>query len=82
MIRGHITKQGSPLLRWAVIEAVQRQPAGTRISAARERIIARRGKEASRIARAAAARQLLICIFYALRDGHVRSLHTTQPAAA
>jgi transposase len=26
--RGHITKQGSPLLRWAVVEAIQRQPAG------------------------------------------------------
>jgi transposase len=82
VIRGHISKQGSPLLRWAVIEAVQRQPAGTRISAIRDRIIARRGKEASRITRAAAARQLLICIFYALRDGYVRSLQATEPAAA
>ena len=26
--RGHITKQGSPLLRWAVVEAIQRQPDG------------------------------------------------------
>ena len=25
--RGHITKPGSPLLRWAVVEAIQRQPA-------------------------------------------------------
>jgi transposase len=81
VIRGHITKQGSSLLRWAVIEAVQRQPAGNRISAARDRIIARRGPQARRIAKAAAARQLLICVFYAMRDGHVRSL-SAPPAAA
>jgi transposase len=29
--RGHITKQGSRLLRWAVVEAIQRQPAGSPI---------------------------------------------------
>ena len=81
VIRGHITKQGSPLLRWAVIETVQRQPAGNRISAARDRIIARRGPQARRIAKAAAARQLLICVFYALRDGHVRSLSAPAPTA-
>ena len=80
--RGHITRQGSPLLRWAVIEAVQRQPAGSRISAARDRIIARRGPQARRIAKTAAARQLLICVFYAMRDGHVRSLSAPAPAAA
>ncbi len=26
--RGHITRQGSPLLRWAVVGAIQRQPGG------------------------------------------------------
>jgi transposase len=81
--QGRITKQGSPLLRWAAVEAVQRQPAGSRISAARDRIIARRGTRATRIAKAAAARQLLVCVFYALRDGHVRSLAAPAgPAAA
>ena len=30
VIRGHVTKQGSRMLRWAVTEAIQRQPAGTR----------------------------------------------------
>src|SRR5437588_2528331 len=29
--RGHVTKQGSRMLRWAVCEAIQRQPAGTRL---------------------------------------------------
>ena len=27
--RGHITKQGSKRVRWAAVEAIQRQPAGT-----------------------------------------------------
>jgi Transposase IS116/IS110/IS902 family len=27
--RGHITKQGSPILRWAVVEAIQHQPPGS-----------------------------------------------------
>jgi transposase len=72
--RGHITRQGSKILRWAMVEAIQRQPAGTPIRDAKDRIIARRGKEARNIARVAAARQLLTCVFYAMRDGQVRSL--------
>ena len=72
--RGHITKQGSPVLRWALIEAIQHQPAGNPIRDIKDRIIARRGKEARNIAKVAAARQLLTCVFYAMRDGHVRSL--------
>jgi transposase len=71
--RGHITKQGSPLLRWAVVEAIQRQPEGP-IRDVKDRIIARRGKEAKSIAKTAAARHLLTCVFYAMRDGHARSL--------
>jgi transposase len=78
--RGHITRQGSKILRWAMVEAIQRQPAGTPIRDAKDRIIARRGKEARNIARVAAARQLLTCVFYAMRDGQVRSL--TARAAA
>jgi transposase len=72
--RGHITKQGSPMLRWAMVEAIQRLPADTPIRRRRDVMIARRGKEARNIARTAAARQLLACVFYALRDGHARSL--------
>ena len=67
-------KQGSRPLRWAVIEAVQRTPAGTPIRQARDAIIARRGIQARNIAKVAAARKLLTCVFYAMRDGHVRSL--------
>jgi site-specific recombinase XerD len=42
MIRGHVSKQGSRLLRWALVEAIQHQPAGTRLRAAREAILAHR----------------------------------------
>ena len=74
VIRGRITKQGSPALRWALIEAVQRTPAGTPIHQARDAIIARRGPQARNIAKVAAARKLLTCVFYAMRDGQARCL--------
>ena len=76
--RGHITKQGSKLVRWAAVEAIQRQPAGTKISVDRKRIEARRGKN---IAKVAAARKLLTLVYCGLRDGHIRAL-TRQRAAA
>jgi transposase len=79
VIRGRITKQGSPVLRWALIEAVQRTPDGTPIRQAKDAIIARRGPQARNIAKVAAARKLLTYVFYAMRDGHVRALDT--PAA-
>ena len=79
VVRGRITKQGSRPLRWALIEAVQRTPAGTPIRQARDAIIARRGIQARNIAKVAAARKLLTYVFYAMRDGHVRALDT--PAA-
>jgi transposase len=67
VIRGRITKQGSPVLRWALVEAVQRTPDGTPV------------RQARTIAKVAAARKLLTYVFYAMRDGHVRALDT--PAA-
>ena len=78
--RGHITKQGSPLLRWAMTEAVQHQPAGSPPRELKDRITARRGSQAKNIAKTAAARKLLTCVFYAMRDGEVRSL--AAPARA
>lgn len=79
--RGRITKQGSPLLRWALIEAIQHQPAGP-VRDVRDRIVARRGKEARNIAKTAAARYLLTCVFYAMRDGQARSLASRAAATA
>jgi transposase len=79
VIRGHVSKQGSRLLRWALCEAIQHQPAGTRPQRAKEAIIARRGPQARNIAKTAAARVLLTQVFYAMRDGHVRC--ASDPAA-
>lgn len=81
--RGHITKQGSPLLRWAVIEAVQRTPPGTPMHHTYQQILARRGKPAKKIARVAAARVLLTLVYYGLRDGQIRRLtapHNPPPS--
>jgi transposase len=83
VVRGHITKQGSPVLRWAVIEAVQRIPRDSVIGAAKAAIIDRRGKQARSIAKVAAARRLLTLVFYGLRDGQIRCLSSSpgQPPA-
>jgi transposase len=75
--RGHITKQGSRLLRWALIEAIQHAPAGSLPGAVKQRIIARRGKQAKNIAKVAAARRLLTLVYYGMRDGQIRCLPAT-----
>lgn len=68
---GHITKQGSPLVRWAAVEAVMRTRGTPKIKRDFERIAERRGKG---IARVAAARKLLTLVYYGMRDGHIRCL--------
>jgi transposase len=80
VIRGHVTKQGSRQLRWALIEAVQHQPPGSRPRRTRDAILARRGRQARNIAKVAAARELLALVFYGLRDGQVRAV-TAAPSA-
>ena len=72
-------KQGPRILRWALCEAIQHQPAGTRPRQVKDAIIARRGPQARNIAKTAAARDLLTSIFYAMRDGRVR--RAASPAA-
>lgn len=69
--RGHITKRGSRLVRWAAIEAVQRVGKQTRLGQRRERIAERRGRN---IGKVAAARELLHLVYYGMRDGHIRAL--------
>ncbi|HZY57681.1 MAG TPA: transposase, partial [Rubrobacteraceae bacterium] len=69
--RGHITKQGSRLVRWAAVEAVQRLPHTVKLRADRDRIAHRRGNG---IGKVAAARKLLTLVYYGLRDGHIRCL--------
>ena len=72
--RGHVTKQGSRPLRWALTEAIQRIPRDCVIGGVKDAIIARRGKEARNIAKVAAARRLLTLVFYGMRDGQIRCL--------
>jgi transposase len=80
VVRGRITKQGSRVLRWALVEAIQRAPAGTSMREAKDAIIARRGIQARNIAKVAAARKLLTCVFYAMRDGQARCLAASAAA--
>jgi transposase len=72
--RGRITKQGSRLVRWAAVEAVQRAGEHTRIGAYRAQVGERRGRN---IGAVAAARELVELVFFALRDGAVRRLAAT-----
>jgi transposase len=71
--RGAMTKQGSPLVRWACIEAVgnYRAKGNEKLRADYKRIAERRGKHKARVA---VARKMLTLVFYALRDGEVRNL--------
>ena len=76
--RGRITKQGSRLVRWAAVEAVQRLPGAYPPRAGPGSGRARRGRN---IGVVAAARELTGMVFYGLRDRHIRALPArTQPA--
>jgi transposase len=77
--RGHISKEGDPLVRWAAVEAVQRQCEPT-VKAVKDEIVARRGKGARNIAKVAAARRMLEVVYYVLRDGPARCLTTADAA--
>ena len=76
--RGHISKEGDTLVRWAAVEAIQRQTEPA-VKAVRDGIVARRGKTARNIAKVAAARRMLEVVYYVLRDGQARCL--TKAAA-
>jgi len=75
--RGRITKQGSRLVRWAAVEAVQRVPRHTRLGQIREDVGRRRGRN---IGVVAAARELVGLVFYGLRDHHIRCLPARRAA--
>jgi hypothetical protein len=75
--RGHITKQGSRLLRWAAVEAVSGAARDRSVTAIKRRVGDRRGRN---IGRVAAARHLLTLVYYGLRDGEIRCLATTDAA--
>jgi len=69
---GHISVQGSPPLRWALVEAAQHAAGGGGpLRQSYEQIAKRRGKQ---IAKVAIARRILTLCFYGLRDGQIRCL--------
>ena len=69
---GHISRQGSPHLRWALVEAAQHAArANWPLRASFEQIARRRGR---RIAKVALARKLLTLCYFGLRDGEIRCL--------
>jgi transposase len=70
VIKGHITKMGSRLVRWAAIEAAQKT--GDFLKADYRRIAERRNN--TKIARVAVARKILTLVYYGLRDGEIRCL--------
>jgi len=76
--RGGVTKRGSPLVRWAAIEAISHIRGGPKLKTDYHRIAARRGKN---IARVAVARKLLTLVYYGLRDGEIRCLARVDEAA-
>ena len=78
--RGHISKEGDTLIRWAAVEAIQRQTEPV-VKNVKDGIIARRGKSVRNIAKVAAARKMLEVIYYVLRDGEARCLATGAVAA-
>jgi len=67
--RGGITRQGSPWLRWMMVEAAQ---VATRSSEAARRYYEKlRRKKHKHVARVALARKLLIAVYVLLHDGAV-----------
>jgi transposase len=69
---GHVSRQGSPALRCALVEAAQKcTTGGGPLRDQYERIAKRRG---AKIAKVAVARQILTLSYYGLRDGEIRCL--------
>jgi transposase len=71
--RGEMTKQGSRLVRWAVMGTV-RYHGGGKLAADYRRIAERRGKNRATVA---IARKVLTLVYYGLRDGEIRCLAKT-----
>ena len=76
---GHISRQGSVALRWALVEAAQKAcQGGGPLRQDFERIAKRRGRK---IAKVAVARKILTLCFYGLRDGEIRCLKRSGRAS-
>jgi transposase len=74
---GHISRQGSPHVRWAMVEAAHKAIIGpSALRSSFDRIARRRGRK---IATVAVARKLLTLCYYGLRDGEIRCLQASGP---
>jgi transposase len=69
--RGQLTKQGSRLVRWAVVEGTVRYHGSGKLAADYRKIAERRGKNKATVA---IARKVLTLVYYGLRDGTIRCL--------
>ena len=76
--RGRISKQGSRLLRWALIEGISRYHGGEVLDRQYRKIAKRRGVNKARVA---VARKVLTLAYYGLRDGEIRCLAPVEVAA-
>jgi transposase len=80
-VKGHdqgITKKGSKLLRWALIESISCYHGGPHLAVEFHRLADRRGTNKARVA---IARRVLTLAYYGLRDGEIRGLTQTVEAA-
>jgi transposase len=76
--RGHISKQGSRLVRATLIEGISRYHGGPHLDAQYRKIAKRRGANKARVA---LARKMLTLVYYGLRDGEIRCLAPAETAA-
>src|SRR3954449_1785341 len=77
---GHISRLGSGALRWALVEAAQKNTQGDGpLAETFQRIAERRGRQ---IAKVAVARKILTLCFYGLRDGEIRCHKAPDRASA
>jgi transposase len=76
--RGHISKQGSRLVRATLIEGISRYHGGPHLDAQYRKIAKRRGANKARVA---LARKMLTLVYYGLRDGEIRCLAPVETAA-
>lgn len=77
--RGKISKQGSRLLRWALIEGISCYHGGDILKHSYRQIAQQRGVNKARVA---IARKVLTLAYYGLRDGEIRCLAKPVEAAA
>jgi transposase len=77
--RGRITKQGSRLLRWALIEGVSSTHGGPVLAAKYRKLAKRRGTNKARVA---IAHKVLTLVYYGpRRDGEIHCLAPAVDAA-